>query len=192
MLGLDGLYTFFALADTSIEKLPKWYVKFLEDGPEYLTREFVEKFILTGKYIYADLLESPVLNSYGNEILSFTSLAGNLLMNDSLLVLDNEILLTNGIIHPVDIVYASIDNNYKNWNIYPNPNNGEFFIYTEETDVENLLVKVYNQIGGIVGEQDYGDVNSLRFNFSELPLGIYIVELHNNAFVKYLKIIIAK
>ncbi len=192
MFSDDGLYTFFALPDTSVEKLPSWYVQFLDRAPEYLTRDFLDKFIVLGKYYYSDLLDESGLYSIDDDFLAFQLQDGEIQLNDSLIVVNNERVLSNGIVHPIDVLYASYNNNYKNWGIFPNPNNGEFFIYTDETDLENLVTKVYDRMGKLVKEEFYKDSHSIAFNFSDLSSGLYFVELQKDTFVKHLKIIIVK
>ncbi|MCK4923241.1 MAG: T9SS type A sorting domain-containing protein [Bacteroidales bacterium] len=191
ILSEDGFYTFFALTDTSIEKLPEWYLNLLDFGPDYFAVEFIENYLVSGKYVYTDLLEEPVLSSFNDNNLTFSSY-DDLHLNDSMLVVNDEMTLSNGIVFPIDILHISADKNYNNWNIYPNPNNGEFFIYTDETVLENLTIKLYNRMGKMVGEKYFSDTNTTLFNFSDLPSGIYIAEIQLGNNINYMKVIIVK
>lgn len=192
ILNSEGQYTFFALPDTSINKLPLEYINLLDNGPNYVAQEFVDKFLVSGEYSYADLLKNPFLTTISGDSLTFVSFEGNIILNDSLYVLNSSRELTNGFLHFVDVLFAADNTNYKNWHIYPNPNNGEFFVYSDELNLENLAVKLYDRMGKLIGEQFFSDSNSTSFNFSNLPSGVYIAEIKNGNIIQHQKIIIVK
>ncbi|MCF8379651.1 MAG: T9SS type A sorting domain-containing protein [Bacteroidales bacterium] len=188
----DGLYTFFVMADSSIEKLPDWYRNLLETGPDFFAREFIENFIVSGKYLYSDLSNIASLNSINGHLLNFSLNGFSLFINDSLILINDEISLSNGVLIPMDVILVSEENNYNNWEIYPNPNNGEFFVYSEESNLEDLTIRLYDRMGKMVGEQFFNDTQTTSFNFPHLPSGVYIAEIRLDNMVRHQKIVIVK
>lgn len=56
-------------------------------------------------------------------------------------------------------------------NVYPNPNNGEFTIQSEN----DLTVKIVNQLGQVVYSDVLSAENNKKINVSNLPVGLYYV-----------------
>jgi hypothetical protein len=56
-------------------------------------------------------------------------------------------------------------------NVYPNPNNGEFTIQSEN----DLTVKIVNQLGQVVYSDVLSAENNKKINVSNLPIGLYYV-----------------
>lgn len=68
--------------------------------------------------------------------------------------------------------------------IYPNPNNGEFTLTTQEE--ANIII--YNSIGAEVHNSNY-EAGSYNFNLTQLPKGVYLIML-NSDHRKYRRIIV--
>ncbi len=64
-----------------------------------------------------------------------------------------------------------LDNNKQQLSIYPNPNNGEFFITTEE----EMTLSLINELGQVVKKLDVNSKNNYQVSVSNLPNGIYFV-----------------
>ncbi len=63
-----------------------------------------------------------------------------------------------------------LDNN-KQLSIYPNPNNGEFFITSEK----EMTLSVINELGQVIKKLDVDSKNNYQVSVSNLPNGIYFV-----------------
>lgn len=72
--------------------------------------------------------------------------------------------------------------------LYPNPNNGTFFINTNQADIENLDVGLYDIFGKLIYQTK---VNTSTFEISipNLKSGVYLLKLNSNTFIKTLKFI---
>ncbi|WP_317897311.1 T9SS type A sorting domain-containing protein [Aurantibacillus circumpalustris] len=97
--------------------------------------------------------------------------------------------VTSGCVSTVTIaVYACVGidkNNEKNKNIriFPNPNNGEFTIITEDVQ-NNSFIEIYNSIGTLVHKQAI-HANKTLLNRRELSSGIYVICVVENNTVIY-------
>lgn len=73
--------------------------------------------------------------------------------------------------------------------VYPNPNNGCFYIENSEADI--IAVTVFNAAGEIVYKAETLDMqNRIAVNLSEVSDGIYFVKLQTNISDKFKKIVI--
>ena len=68
------------------------------------------------------------------------------------------------------------------FNVFPNPNNGQFNVQIQTTQSEKLNLLVRNLIGQIVYSEKLTAINSLnkRLNLNRLEKGIYTISLENN------------
>jgi len=65
----------------------------------------------------------------------------------------------------------------KNFNIYPNPNNGNFSVNLNSVS-ENTTIEIYNSLGQIVLKQTAGLSNSIHLG--ENPGGLYILKISDS------------
>jgi len=71
------------------------------------------------------------------------------------------------------------ENNGKEFNIYPNPNNGEFNISINNTESNNVTIAMQNIIGQNVYTETLNNITKLdkKFSFSNFEKGIYTVSV---------------
>lgn len=65
-------------------------------------------------------------------------------------------------------------------NIYPNPSTGQFYVDFDEVLTEPIQIKVVNQIGEVIMNENYGSATPFsfyQFNLSGKPSGIYYFEV---------------
>ncbi len=78
------------------------------------------------------------------------------------------------------------------FNIYPNPNNGNFIVNAQLTKNENVSISLYNLLGAKI--QEFSNVKSYPFqmNLNDLPNGSYFIKFNsgNNTITK--KVFISK
>lgn len=72
------------------------------------------------------------------------------------------------------------NNAYSELNIYPNPNNGIFYISLENEFIEKVIVYIYNNFGSIIynkvlKKQDYSIEKEIKIN--NIASGIYFVKI---------------
>jgi hypothetical protein len=79
------------------------------------------------------------------------------------------------------------DSNSFNYNVYPNPNNGEFKLV--KTHPNNCIITIYNSIGKLIYNNKVS-LNEVTINIIGNPPGIYFLHLQNNFGAKTFKIII--
>ncbi len=98
---------------------------------------------------------------------------------------------SNGIlVLPVGI---TVDQANRIFEIYPNPNNGEFNIKVETLKSEEYNIEIYNNLGALIWKQENVTVNGTYTKhvvLSESPSGIYMVALRNKANIIVKKLII--
>lgn len=76
--------------------------------------------------------------------------------------------------------------NTANLTIYPNPNNGEFYIVSDK----NLHLKLINELGQVVRHFELNAFNEHQVQIAELAKGIYFIAGENNQAVTRQKIIV--
>ena len=99
-------------------------------------------------------------------------------------------LLTSlGCAAPIGIKEIMVENIF---NIYPNPNNGNFIINAQLTTPENVSISLYNLLGAKI--QQFDNVRSYPFqmNLSDLPNGSYFIRFNSNNTNITKKIVISK
>jgi hypothetical protein len=71
----------------------------------------------------------------------------------------------------------------KEFSVYPNPSSGKLTVsFSSLTTEQNVTLKVYNLIGQEVQSQTlttFNGLQSIELNLSELPKGMYMVEMSN-------------
>jgi len=72
--------------------------------------------------------------------------------------------------------------------LYPNPNQGIFFIKSSE-NISKIII--FEQIGKAIAEVQNPDEN-FKYDYSELPVGVYFVRIMGEKFNVVRKIIITK
>ena len=77
------------------------------------------------------------------------------------------------------------------FDIYPNPNRGEFDIRISNVDNDKMQLYIYNVLSEKIKVVDITEYNSLyHFNLSHLPKGVYMVELKSFNTSQFKRIII--
>ncbi len=103
---------------------------------------------------------------------------------------DRAALLTSlGCSAPTGIKEVSLENMF---NIYPNPNNGNFIINTQLTKTENISISLYNLLGAKIKQFDYVKSYPLQMNLNDLPNGSYFIKLNSGNNVLTKKVFISK
>jgi hypothetical protein len=85
----------------------------------------------------------------------------------------------------VDMGSVSIDNILNTYiQVYPNPNNGEFFVEFSELSLEDVRIKMSSLDGKVVAYEELGQVNGVRTHKMSLPAnlakGVYILNVTSN------------
>lgn len=86
------------------------------------------------------------------------------------------------------LVVKEINNNSRNFTIYPNPSNGYFNIQFQNS--ETVIVSVYNSIGEEIKNCKIANAKSFQLDLSNQPKGMYYIKMQNNKFSKSEKILI--
>jgi len=78
------------------------------------------------------------------------------------------------------------------FNIYPNPNNGQFIIELSDVKKEDYLIEVRNIIGQLIYIEEVGKVSGelLKIDLSEHHQGVYFLSVSNSSGVRTAKLII--
>ena len=104
----------------------------------------------------------------------------------------NGVLTDSALIHINVINYTNFDNHYlkslKDFNIYPNPSDGNFTVDFNKINKENINVKVINSQGQII----YEDLVNQKTNIdlASNPKGIYFLIVESSEYKKVKKIIL--
>jgi large repetitive protein len=88
---------------------------------------------------------------------------------------------SNGIL--VLPVSVNSDKANRTFDIYPNPNRGEFNIKVETLKSEEFNIEIYNSLGSLIWKQESVTVNgtfTTHVVLSESPSGMYMIRLRNN------------
>jgi len=65
-------------------------------------------------------------------------------------------------------------NSLNEMTLYPNPNSGEFSIKGLKA---GMLVELYNGIGQKISSSTAGDEDTIQFNISTQPNGVYLIRI---------------
>ena len=76
--------------------------------------------------------------------------------------------------------------------ISPNPNNGTFFVHLDQTDVQNISVRILNLTGQLIREEPLeSGISSPEVRVEDLTNGLYFIQvlakgqiIHYGRFVK--------
>lgn len=193
-LSTPGLYTFFAACDSSILKLPEWYRNIIESGSQTIREEFIGQFIVKEKKSYESLISSPPEQNILSQAINFSMSGDSLILNDSILVLNNPVSESNGFIHPIDFNEEEIvtEDPYVIWEVYPNPNNGRFFIHSDDVILRDIRIRIYDRTGRLLSDLYKSETGNLEFDMTYLPRGIYILEISVEENVQRKKIVISE
>ncbi|MBA3664578.1 MAG: T9SS type A sorting domain-containing protein, partial [Bacteroidetes bacterium] len=82
---------------------------------------------------------------------------------------------------------STINNHFDALTVLPNPGNGLFTVNTTVDDAKDIMV--YDVMGKVVHSQTNIQDNTVKFDISGLPAGLYIVKLISNGTVHSQKII---
>jgi len=63
--------------------------------------------------------------------------------------------------------------------MYPNPNNGEFFIDISTKSQEDVVIEVLNSIGQVVFSNRFSSADRIELNLNTLPSGVYFARVLN-------------
>ncbi|OFX17089.1 MAG: hypothetical protein A2033_13515 [Bacteroidetes bacterium GWA2_31_9] len=83
-----------------------------------------------------------------------------------------------------------VENDFsQNVSVFPNPNNGKFYISLNGFYEKNTIVKIYDYKGSLIDERSFEDNSNKNFNqfdISNYSSGIYVVKVitNNNAYVE--------
>jgi hypothetical protein len=74
---------------------------------------------------------------------------------------------------------SSIVNNFneKSFELYPNPNNGNFTLNLKNSYIKNYTISVYNVLGEIIKTISLTNINSAEINISEFGIGAYYLQV---------------
>jgi hypothetical protein len=90
-------------------------------------------------------------------------------------------LPSNGIL--VLPVSVTVEKANRTFEIYPNPNTGEFNIKVETLASEVFNIEIYNSLGSLIWKQENVTVNGTftkHVVLTDSPSGMYMVKLRNN------------
>jgi uncharacterized protein YsxB (DUF464 family) len=160
-------------------------IEFLQNPPIPTITHSGDSLITLEGYICNWYLNGNLLPEIGHKILALAS--GEYFV---------EIINENGcssVSNLYEIIVVGIENeNFsKHFKIYPNPNNGNFFVEIKNTNSSNIDVKIHNVLGEIVYfEQVSSLVNNYKnsINLCENLKGVYFVTVktEENVFVRRL------
>lgn len=80
--------------------------------------------------------------------------------------------------------YVGVDeeNSYSNVGLYPNPNNGIFYLNVEDKETKKFIVEIYNITGSLISTNTYesniGKINK-KIDLSSYVNGVYLVKINN-------------
>ena len=178
ILNNDGLYTFFAPADSSIGKLPEWYLELLINGPASLKENFIGQFLVIGSNTYEDLLTTPPERNFLDQDIEFRLDNEQLYLNDSILVLNADSSFSNGVLIPVEFLNTNeFPDKFVTWEVYPNPNTGDFFIHTKDIDLQDVRIRIFDSMGRLYADKYYLELPNTHFVCENLPAGAYFIEI---------------
>ena len=92
---------------------------------------------------------------------------------------------------PTEIFVNSTSQN--DFEIYPNPNNGNFEVELKNGSNVNAKITIYNIVGKLIYENDVNDTTLIKsIKLNNVPNGIYFVKLKSNTVNFTKKIIVNK
>jgi hypothetical protein len=80
-------------------------------------------------------------------------------------------------------VSVTVEKANRTFEIYPNPNTGEFNIKVETLASEVFNIEIYNSLGSLIWKQENVTVNGTftkHVVLTDSPSGMYMVKLRNN------------
>ena len=92
-------------------------------------------------------------------------------------------------IEVVEFVHVDLIDKLSPISIYPNPNNGTFFIHTPEEEHEGFL-SVYSLHGELIAIKELNSSTVQKVHFADVPAGPYFIQLKTSNDIFHQKIII--
>jgi hypothetical protein len=96
------------------------------------------------------------------------------------------------VVHPVGI---DVEKAERTFDIFPNPNNGEFNVNIETLKKEVYDINIYNSLGSLIWKQENVSINgsfTTHVVLKDAPSGVYMVALRNQANSIVKKVVIKK
>jgi hypothetical protein len=79
-------------------------------------------------------------------------------------------------------VSVTVEKANRTFEIYPNPNTGEFNIKVETLTSEVFNIEIYNSLGALLWSQEKANINGIYntpVSLAAVPNGVYMVALRN-------------
>jgi len=89
-----------------------------------------------------------------------------------------------------DEITLETSDNHFDFDIFPNPNDGNFTLKLNMKEIEPFFVEILDSYGALVSKTEYYDEYQVDINYSSLPQGIYFVKLTMGSNVSTRKVII--
>ncbi|MBL4656693.1 MAG: PKD domain-containing protein, partial [Flavobacteriales bacterium] len=105
------------------------------------------------------------------------------------------VVVNSAVLPPVDTTKVSItlhDLFQEEWSVYPNPNNGIFYIEGNLTNTDSYYLELYNVVGEVIFREEIASPRNYRakVDLSNASKGIYLVKLKSNINYSSKKIIV--
>ncbi len=183
--------TVFAPVDQAFENLlPGVLNELLSDLPLVL-EEVIKNHIVNNDILSYELVDGQKLTAFsGREIPIFENENG--IYYDYAELIDKDFVAKNGIVHFINEVILSLGTTGQQYLIFPNPAVGNFWILSEKESIRGAKIRFYDMNGSLLADYVISDEKLVKFNLSNFPTGIYIVEIINNNNVFRKKIVLAK
>ncbi|MFN5182777.1 MAG: beta strand repeat-containing protein [Bacteroidota bacterium] len=91
----------------------------------------------------------------------------------------------------VDVCAGNITSSLANVKVYPNPNNGQFFIETSGYN-EKIVAEVFNAQGKLVHAEQFNSNYRNTVNLGEFSNGVYLLRLNQGSEFKFFKLTLSK
>lgn len=119
---------------------------------------------------------------YGSAVVvnSDGSTTGDLITNSI------EYTLSESIVNSI----ANIDEVTLDYNLYPNPNNGIFYLESKEGISENIMMQLIDIRGVVIAEKHLEGANIEAVDWSGIPVGIYWIRLNNHVEKQMIQMVI--
>lgn len=89
-----------------------------------------------------------------------------------------------------EIMLTTVSDDHFDFNIYPNPNDGNFTLTVETKEIQPFFVEIFDSFGALVSKTEYSGVYQVNINHTGLLSGVYLVKLSMNNHVSTKKIVV--